>query len=426
MKNSFSSCKRPKVLVLCPTRRDIRELTSIAQSQDIELIFYGDDASEHLADFDVLSFIEDVKALSAHLDLSGIISTDDYPGSIIASVMARHLGLPGPDPEKLLSFQHKFHSREIQRGLVPHAVPEFGLVDPFCDPFPQAPLQYPFFLKPVKSFLSLMANVISCENDYQRALKDARRNIPFLVAPFNDLLNFYAALKHNGDFLIAEDLMCGVQATVEGYMWGGEFTLIDITDSIMYTGTQSFQRFECPSSLPKLVQEEMESIARQCIEGAGFETGIFNIEMFYNAADNSIKIIEVNPRMCSQFADLMEKLHGVNTYEIQLDLALGRKPTFTRNAGRDKIAASFVSRVFQDALVTRIPISDEIAQITKAFPGIRVEVLAKKGHFLSDEPQDANSFRYLILNLGAESREVLEEKLLQAKKLTVFELCPRV
>ena len=41
---------------------------------------------------------------------------------------------------------------------------------------------------------------------------------------------------------------------------------------------------------------------------------MFNIEMMYDAATDRIGIIEINPRMASQFADLYEKVDGTNSY----------------------------------------------------------------------------------------------------------------
>jgi len=94
----------------------------------------------------------------------------------------------------------------------------------------------------------------------------------------------------------------------------------------MHPGTISFARFEYPSALDLGVRERMARIAARFISSIGFDNGLFNIEMFYDPNSNSIHLIEVNPRMCPQFADLMEKVNGVNTYEIALAMppACGR------------------------------------------------------------------------------------------------------
>ena len=58
-----------------------------------------------------------------------MISSDDYPGSALAAVVAERLGLPGPTPEVALICQHKYLSRLAQAKLVPDAVPPFALID---------------------------------------------------------------------------------------------------------------------------------------------------------------------------------------------------------------------------------------------------------------------------------------------------------
>ena len=59
------------------------------------------------------------------------------------------------------------------------------------------------------------------------------------------------------------------------------------------------------------------------MEGLGFDNGLFNIEMTYDAAADRIAIIEINPRMASQFADLYEKVDGTSSYRVLLDIARG-------------------------------------------------------------------------------------------------------
>ena len=54
----------------------------------------------------------------------------------------------------------------------------------------------------------------------------------------------------------------------------------------------------------------------------------------YNQENDTIHIIEINPRMCSQFADLFEKVDGTNTYEYALALATGVRPHVSHGNGR--------------------------------------------------------------------------------------------
>jgi hypothetical protein len=183
-----------------------------------------------------------------------------------------------------------------------------------------------------------------------------------------------------------------------------------VVDSVMFPGTLAFSRFDYPSALPQSVQARMAEIAATLMEGLGFDNGLFNIEMMYDAAADRIFIIEINPRMASQFADLYEKVDGTSSYTVLLDIAQGRAPRFTPRQGRYGFAASFVLRSFEDYIVAALPAEADIDQLARLYPDIRVELHATLGRKLSDEFQDGRSYRYGIVNLGGRDRtHVLEQ-----------------
>ena len=104
-------------------------------------------------------------------------------------------------------------------------------------------------------------------------------------------------------WLLAEELLEGAQATLDGYVSSGEVHTLGVVDSVMFPGTLAFQRFEYPSALPRRVQEEMTAIARRVMPTLGFDGGAFNIEFIHNPARDTLRIIEINPRISTQFAD---------------------------------------------------------------------------------------------------------------------------
>ena len=159
-------------------------------------------------------------------------------------------------------------------------------------------------------------------------------------------------------------------------------------------------RFDYPSSLPQTVQARMGEIAARLIEGIGFDNGLFNIEMMYDADADRVSVIEINPRMASQFADLYEKVDGTNSYTVLLDIAQGRAPRFTRRQGRYGFASSFVLRSFEDYIVAALPTEAELERLACLYPDLRVELHGTLGRKLSAELQDGRSYRYGIVNLG--------------------------
>ena len=54
-------------------------------------------------------------------------------------------------------------------------------------------------------------------------------------------------LSRRGRGLLSEEKLGGDEVTLEGYVHGGRVTTIGVTDSVMYPGTNSFERFEYPS-----------------------------------------------------------------------------------------------------------------------------------------------------------------------------------
>lgn len=419
-----------KILFVCPTHRDYREIERLGLDRQ-HRFFFHDYASVLLEELvaaerpaaatvdDVRTEIQRLLKVYAASGLDAVVSSDDYPGSTLASILAQALGLPGLAPRVNLRCQHKYYSRLDQRQLVPGAVPPFHLLDERDLPSLPA-LRFPAFVKPVKSFFSVGARRVDGVEDLLHRAWDASLYEPFFQ-PFESLLADYAALML-GPRVIVEGLLEGTQVTVEGYAQGGEVHVFGVVDSVMYPGTRSFQRFEYPSSLPDSVQARMADIARRLVGGIGYDNALFNIEMMYDARNDAVHIIEINPRIASQFADLYEKVDGTNTYEVLLDVALGKRAVFRRRAGKHRFAASCVLRTFENATVTALPSAAEIANVQRLHPDARVEVLATPGRRLSQEMQDGESYRYGIISLGGRDRDDILAILAQCCSLLTFGL----
>jgi biotin carboxylase len=410
------------ILVICPTHRDHRELPLIS-SPGIRYLFH-DYASTSLEDLicsgnaedlaaDPLDEIDTILASVAGVTLAAVISTDDYPGAALAAVVAERLGLPGPSPEVTLVCQHKYLSRLAQAKLAPEAVPSFALIDVGDRaPLPDD-LRFPLFVKPVKSFFSIGAEKVSSPSELAALFSRWVRLNQFFL-PLDRMLARYAGTSIGTKRLIAEGLLTGAQVTVEGYVYGGKACIFGVVDSVMFPDTLAFSRFDYPSSLPEDVQARMGALAARVIEGMGFDNGLFNIEMIYDADADRVSIIEINPRMASQFADLYQKVDGTSSYSVLLDIAQGRTPRFTRRQGRYNFAASMVLRSFEDHVVAALPSEADIERLALIYPDMRVELHGTVGRRLSADLQDGRSYRYGIVNLGGSDR---------ADVLAQFEAC---
>jgi hypothetical protein len=187
--------------------------------------------------------------------------------------------------------------------------------------------------------------------------------------------------------------------------------VIGVTDSVKYPGTNSFERFEYPSRFTHRFAE-LSDVARRLIPALGFDGGFFNIE-FFLPERGTAKIIEVNGRIASQFAPLVQALHGRSTYDVLFDLACGEDPGWSEQRPNG-VAVSYVVRTFEDAFVASAPEPDD-----------GVEILVRPGRRLSEQgPNDVRSFRLAIVYEAGATREEARERARERAAKLRFRLDP--
>jgi biotin carboxylase len=362
-----------KVLIVAPTRRDLLNLVDGRILSRYDLVFEESPG------------------------VAGVFGSSDSTAAL-ATVVADRLGLPGPGYEAFMRCHDKLVCRRIQADAVPDAVPAFAPIDTHA-PQNGAPLPYPFFVKPVQGHLSQHAYAVDGPDRLTEVLAAARA----------------ARVR----YLIAEELLDGKLVTFEGFVAGGEVTPIGVTDAVMHENGISFLRFEYPSSLPAGPQRQMAEIAARLMPALGFDGSLFNIEFFVDGT-RPPQIVEVNGRMASQFAPLVRGVHGVSTYELQLELACGGRPELP--PARDGVvAASFLLRTYQDAIVRSTP---DPAAVYEALPGAHVELLVRVGQRLSENDDDVLSHRLAVVALSGPDRESLQARYAAAVDLLQFDLEP--
>ena len=419
--------ERPKILVICPTAWERSEIANPALQARFDFVVCADDlhASVSLLNAlvcDVRRYLDRIAAAHRGRGIAGVLGTGDYPGCMFAAYIAQQMGLPAPHPRDAVLLSHKFYSRMQQRRFAPEATPEFALVD-LRSPRRPASLRYPFFVKPVKGTMSIRAQMVHSDAELGRAVRlSLREQLQswILLTPYAQLLKLYCAAPLPARAFIAESPLRGVQVTVDGFVQNGVSTVMGITDSIMYPGTMSFQRFEYPSSLPAGVQARMRDIVDRVMTGSGFNHSCYNVELFYDASQDSIAIIEINPRMSYQFSDLFAQVDGRSSFDVQLALATGERVTWKPGAGPARAAASFVMRRFRDARVRSVPTPAQQSAVRARVPGTHIKLLCQPGERLSQHSQDVGSFRYCIVNMAAPSRRALMQQYREAERLLPF------
>lgn len=403
-----------RVLFVFATGWDARQLEACRPSwqDEFELLWAEPSDAECPWDLDVGEWIERT-ARTWRGRVDGVLSSSDYPGATLAAALAQELGLPGPDPATVLRSSHKYVSRQVQQATVPEAVPTFDLVDP-AHPEREPSTGFPCFVKPVKGAFSTLARRIESAAELRSFL--ARPAVGEFLTEwmpiFNQCVRRYADFELDGNRFLAEGLLTGGQVTVEGFSADGEVRILGVVDSVLYPGTSSFARFDYPSSFDEELRERFRDLARRTIAALGLDRAMFNVEMVHDTKRDRIGIVEVNPRLCGQFADLYEKVHGVNGYRVALELATGGAPEVVHGAGPFDVSASFPLRIFEPSRVVDAPDAARLRAVEEAYPGTRVWSECHVGQKLSDfeRVEDGASARYAVVNTGAESRPALLER----------------
>lgn len=400
---------KKKILVLFPNDWDRDQWSQSKYKEDFEFIFYGKEFFSfpyifQLLHFDVWKFIKKLTNEFKNKGISAVLSSDEYIGAIIAAIVAEEIGLPGANPKNIILAQHKYYSRKVQQEFNREETPAFSLLSLNDIKSQTITLPYPFFVKPVKGTFSLFAKRVQSQNELLKHLNLAWYERLFfhkIMKPFNDLMQIDDSLEYDANHFIAEELIEGQQVTVDGFAFQSQVSIMGIVDSIMFPNTNIFERFDYPSRLDSHTQDRMKTLVKDTIENMGFDNGQFNVELFYDKKSKHIRIIEINPRLSYQFADLYENVDSSNTYDILLDLSLGYQPIFKSGAGRFQYSTSFVHRTFEGKKLSSIPTQNQVKSFSERYTESKIQIYGKKGTRMSSEIRAIGSYRYAIINIGA-------------------------
>jgi len=366
-----------------------------------------------LMTFDALAFVERVVRKYRGKGLDAIVTSDEQFGPFLASLIAAELGLPHAPLQSILTIQHKYYARQAFARIAPEANPRFGLIRRRPESAGELPLPFPFYVKPAKAAFSVLARRVTSLEELRAHTRFGwleRLIIERLVKPFGDVMRVHSAYTEHPFSMVAEEVARGRQVTANGYARNGRVTMLGTVDSIMYPGTDQFQRFQYPSSLPAADLARVDALAARLIEGLGFSHGMFNMELRVDTATGRIQVIEMNPRAAGQFYDLFERVDGYNLFEALLALECGEEPVVRTRAGSASHAASFVLRDLEGAGLSRWPRAAELERLRLRHPGVRMMFYPKRGAELAREMKWLGSYRYGVLNMGAASLEELLER----------------
>lgn len=374
--------------------------------------------------------VERLKSFPGRID--AVVGYWDFPVSTVLPILRQAIGLATTSLESVLKCEHKYWSRLLQREVIPDQVPAFAVVDPFADDvLRQAPLPFPFWLKPVKSVLSYLGFRITDQAGLQHAIGRIRGGISRYAEPFNTILeraHLPPRVKEtDGRHCIAEALIsAGRQCTVEGYVWKDEVVVYGVVDSLREgPETSSFARYQYPSELPASVIERMRDICRRLMRHIGYTDAPFNIECYWDEQCDKIWLLEINTRISKSHAPLFFMVDGCYHHKIMLDVALQRAPEFPYRQGQFACAAKFMLRRYEDARVSRVPSAEEVRELERDNPGVAIQIEVEEGTQLSSlRDQDSYSYEVAVMFIGANTNAELEATYGRVVDRLAFEFSP--
>jgi biotin carboxylase len=414
-----------RVLFLFPNDWDLEELQQRNPPPGVEIVFEGFDRQRfservRLLAFDPARFIERIVARYQG-KIDGVASNDDHFGALLAALIAQRLSLPGNDPQTIVRCQHKVWMREATIDVFPGETPDFWDLRRPLKPAAIEAIDYPVWVKPVKSSFSILARLVESPKALLRAAQFtwyeqiAQR---VLLRPVEKLFQLASPSGSRSpgflSALIPERPLKGQQINVDGYVDHDGVHIIGVADSIMYPGTHAFQRFQVPSRLgPDEINQVIDS-AKALIQSLGYRHGFFNLEAMVrtNPESKTIDIgwIEVNARMARQLASLYQSSLGINLWQILINLALGESTAALRSPRpRIRVAASFVSRSFNGRPTAPEPTAGQQSAVMKQFPEARMYFYFRPhGMGFHREMKWVGSYRYAVINLSADHLGQLE------------------
>ncbi len=378
-------------------------------SEGFDLFSFPSNA--RLIGFDLDAFT--TKLAKRHANVQAVVSNHEQFGALAAALLAQKLGLPGTAPQAVVACQHKWHARRVLAEVAPECSVPFDLLhceygQHMPDALP-APLSYPVFVKPVKAAFSVLAKTVHNRAELEAHTRFGWRElwvIKRLVEPFDRVARrYFPDLPPAHRLILEQPAHLGArvgQFNLDGVVFAGEVQTIGVVDSVMYPGTQAFMRFDYPSRLKPSVQSRALDVARRFLARVGFTHGVFNMEFFYDDATDQLTVIEFNPRMAAQLADLYLRVDGVNVFAIALALARGQAPSSVpRCEPTAGAASSFVYRSFQKGREPATPSSKQVAALKQRFADALVFCMPKTGHALDRDYTWLGSHRFGIMHLGA-------------------------
>ncbi len=358
--------------------------------------------NRRLVSFNIQAWVDALARRFHGRGLAGVVSNHEQFGALAAALLSEKLGLPGTKPDAILRCQHKLVVREVLDKVAPEANLKYYLLPCEYGELPPENLEYPLFVKPIKAAFSVLAKRIESREELIAHTRFGFFElwiIKRLVKPFNDVAQRRIKSIHAHRMIVEQPIQAD-QFNLDGYMFNGICKMFGVVDSIMYPGTQAFRRFAYPSKLAAAVQQRALQVAAAFLKEIEFDHGMFNMEFFYDQAQDKLTVIEFNPRLASQLADLYHRVDGRDVHAMNMALANGQDPDqVPTRKPLGSAAASFVIRTFDGDNDLREPTKSDHDWLRSNFEEAILIHFPKSKSGLKRELKWLGSHRHAVFHL---------------------------
>ncbi len=296
---------------------------------------------DQVVDFDYQENLHHALDLAAGLhrdhSLSGVLSFSES-GVIAASLVARHLDLPGNPPRAALRARNKYLMRQtLQQAGLP--TPPFHLVRTASQI--HALLReagQPMVLKPISGSSSYgvtrltpehsEAQIASRLDDVSTYIREYRQHNPqypfeFWLPPQGLGIPAEDVFSPEEDFLL-EGFIPGQQFSVDGLACGDQITCLGVIEIERIRDSAYFMEYEewMPTRLGPEREHEIQQVVTQAVRAIGLERSCFHCEVKVNP--EGVFVLEIAARRgADNISDFLQQVLGIDIYEEGVRLACG-------------------------------------------------------------------------------------------------------